>query len=501
MTITLSPVRLRLLIASLLTVSFLGALDHTVVSTSLATIAGELGALEQMSLVIVAYTLAGTLALPVFGKIADIFGGRGVFLASLAGFVAASLFCGLAQNMSQLAIARVVQGIGAAGVQLISQTIVAQTTTPRQRPRYLSIIGAAFPIAILVGPLAGGLITDTWGWRWVFWINIPVGVVAFTLAVIALPRILGRPQKRFDVAGFVAFGAGTVAAVAAATWFGDAKRESVLPAVGALAVAVVAFAVFVLLERRATEPLIPPRLFTDRTIVLCLILSAVIGIGLFSVVSFVPTYIQMTYRATATISGLVPIATVFGMLVSMLFTGAVASRTGRYRPFPVIGTALAAVGLLTMAVLPVGLPLWAPMIVMGVVGIGTGAFMNLVIAVVQGAAGRRDTGAATATVNLVRQVGATAATAVVGGVIGAGVAARLPAALNASELTPQVVHAASDAVQADVAQAYSAVLGPVFIALAITYAVGFLAALLLPPGRLPEESELAQSVTTEPQVA
>lgn len=497
MTTPRSPVRLRLLIASLLTVSFLGALDHTVVSTSLATIAGELDALDQMSVVIVAYTLAGTVLLPVFGKVADLFGGRTVFLASLAGFVGASLFCGLAQTMTQLAIARVVQGIGAAGVQLISQTVVAQTTTPRQRPKYLSIIGAAFPIAILVGPLAGGVITDTLGWRWVFWINIPIGVVALALAAVALPRIAGQPQRRFDVSGFIAFGVGTIAAVLAASWGSDGNPDHVVQACAALVVAVLAFAAFGMIERRATEPLIPPRLFAGRTIVLCLVLSAVIGIGLFSVVSFVPTYVQMIYRTSATVSGVVPIATVFGMLVGMLLTGSVASRTGRYRLFPIIGTALSALGLFAMAVLPVGLPLWVPMIVMGVVGIGTGAFMNLIIAVVQSAADRRDTGAATAAVNLVRQIGATAATAIVGGVIGVGVAARLPAALNASELTPQLVHGASDAVQSEVAQAYSAVFGPVFIGLAITYAIGFVAALLLPAGRLPEDSELAGSTAAE----
>lgn len=498
---SLSPLRLRLLIASLLTVSFLGALDHTVVSTSLATIAGDLGALDQMSVVIVAYTLAGTVLLPVFGKISDLFGGRAVFLTSLAGFLAASLFCGLAQTMTQLAIARVVQGIGAAGVQLISQTIVAQTTSPRQRPKYLSIIGAAFPIAILIGPLAGGVITDTLGWRWVFWINIPIGAVALALAAVAVPRIVGRSEKRFDAGGFLTFGVGTVATVLAASWGSAANPDHTGSALAALTVAVLAVAAFVVIERRASEPLIPPRLFTDRTIVLCLILSAVIGIGLFSVVSYVPTYVQMVYRTSATVSGAVPIATVFGMLVSMLLTGSVAGRTGRYRMFPIIGSALSALGLFIMALLPVGVPLWSPMIVMGVVGIGTGAFMNLIIAVVQSAADRRDTGAATATVNLVRQIGATAATAIIGGLIGVGVAARLPAALNASELTPQLVHAASAALQSEVALAYADVVRPVFVGLAITYAIGFVAAVLLPAGRLPEESELARSTTSESMVA
>ena len=173
---------------SLFTVSFLGALDHTVVATSLASIAGDLGAVEQMSWVLVSYTLASTVVLPVLGKLADLVGARLIFLTSLVVFLVASLFCGFAQDMTQLALARVAQGIGSAGLHLMPQTIVGEVTSPRERPRVLSIIGSAFPVAILVGPIAGGLITDAWGWRWVFWINIPVGLIALALAVVAEVR-------------------------------------------------------------------------------------------------------------------------------------------------------------------------------------------------------------------------------------------------------------------------------------------------------------------------
>ena len=214
----LSPWRLRLLIVSLLTVSFLGALDHTVVATSLATITGELGAVEQMSWVIVSYTLASTVLLPVLGKLADLVGARLVFLSSLALFIVASLFCGFAQDITQLALARVAQGIGSAGLHLMPQTIVGEVTSPRERPQVMSWIGAAFPIAILVGPLAGGLITDAWGWRWIFWINIPVGLIALALAVVAVPHIAGRSGRRFDIAGAVVLGVTVTAFVLAASW-------------------------------------------------------------------------------------------------------------------------------------------------------------------------------------------------------------------------------------------------------------------------------------------
>lgn len=494
---SMSPWRRRLLIVSLLTVSLLGALDHTIVSTSLATVAGELGALEHMSWVVVGYTLASTVLLPVIGKLGDAVGPRGVFLTSLTLFLAASLWCGFAQDMPQLIAARVVQGMGSAGIQLMSQTIVAEVTTPRERPKYLAIIGAAFPIAILIGPVVGGLITDYWGWQWVFWINLPFGVAALVLANVAVPHVAGFGRRRFDLAGSVSFTIAMVALVLAVTWIGDASLAAA--SVVCFAVAVIAFAALFLIEMRAKEPLVPLRLFANRTVAAGVALSAIIGVGLFSITAYLPTYFQMAYRTSATVSGLVPVATVFGMLVSNLASGWLVSRTGHYRVYPIAGTALGAAGLFTMSLLRAGLPLWVPMVVMAVVGVGTGAFMSLVIAVVQSAAPRRDTGTVTATVNLVRHVGSTVATAIIGGVIGFGVAARLPGSMDASTLTPQLVHAASSDVQAQVAAIYSGVFAPVFAGLAVVYAAGIVAAILLPAGRLTNEAEPAAQ--TEPVTA
>ncbi|KTS91846.1 MFS transporter permease, partial [Microbacterium testaceum] len=383
---TLSPARVRILVAALLTVSFLGALDHTVVSTSLATIAGDLGALEHMSWIMVGYTLAATVMLPVLGKLGDVVGPRLVFVVSLALFLAASLACGFAPDLGWLVAARVVQGLGSAGLQLMSQTIVARVTSPRQRPRYMAVIGAAFPVAIVVGPVVGGLITDYWSWPWVFWINIPVGLVALVLALVAVPRLPGGAHPRFDVPGSLVFTGSLLALILAVTWIGD---DTLRPAAIACAVgAGIGILALVAIERRAAAPILPPRILRNRTILVCLGLSLVVGAGLFSVVAYVPTYVQMAYRTTATVSGLVPIATVLGMLVSSLLTGWLVSRSGRYRLYPVVGTALAALGLAVMALLPVGMPLWVPMAVMAAVGIGTGAFTNLIFAVVQSAASR-----------------------------------------------------------------------------------------------------------------
>lgn len=493
----LTPLRLRLLVVSLLTVSFLGALDHTVVSTSLATIAGELGALEHMSWVVVGYTLASTVLLPVLGKLGDTIGARGVFLASLVVFLVASVLCGFADSMTWLIAARVVQGMSSAGLQLMSQTIIAQVTTPRERPKHMAVIGAAFPVAILVGPVVGGLITDYWGWPWVFWINLPVGLGALLLALVAIPRIPPGARPRMDVAGTVSLTVALVALVLSVTWVGEERLRPI--AIAGFALAAIASIVFFAVERRAAEPIVPLALFRNRTIATGTVLSAIIGIGLFSVTAYLPMYFQMAYLTSATVSGLVPIATVFGMLVSNLFTGFLASRTGRYRPFPIAGTALAAAGLLVMAMLPVGLPLWVPMAVMFAVGLGTGAFMSLIIAVVQSAAPRAELGSVTAAINLARQIGSTTATAVIGGVIGFGVVGLLPAGMDAATLTPQLVHAAAPAVQAQVAELYRDVFAPIYVALAVTYAIGVVVALLLPRGRLSDEPDPAPA--TEPLTA
>jgi EmrB/QacA subfamily drug resistance transporter len=474
---------------ALLTVGLLGALDHTIVSTSLATIAGDLGALGNMGWSVFVYTLASTVLLPVLGRLADVVGARPVFLASLAGFLIASAACGFAQDMTFLIVARVLQGMSSAGLHLMSQTIVAHVTTPRERPRVMSLIGIAFPVAILVGPVIGGLIADFWGWPWLFWINLPFGIAAFALAAFAVPRIAPGARRGFDYAGAAAFTASLTAIVLGVTWMGE--PETAPAAVTAFVIGGIAFAGFVLIEQRAPQPILSFRVLRDRTVAVGVTLSAIIGLGLFAIVAYLPTYFQMAYRTTATVSGLVPIATVLGMLVSNLLTGALIARSGRYRMYPILGTALASAGLLVMALLPLGPPLWVPMIVMAVVGIGIGSFMNVVVAVVQSAAPREELGAVTATTNVVRQVGSTLGTAIVGGVIGAGVASLLPSWLDAETLTPQALQGADAAVQDAVASAYHDIFAPIFIVIAAVYAVGVVVALLLPPGRLTDDEIVA----------
>ncbi|BDZ44468.1 MFS transporter [Naasia aerilata] len=484
----LSPARLRALLTALLLVSLLGALDHTIVASSLATVAGELGGLEQMSWMIVAYTLASTVAMPVFGRLGDLYGRRGLFLTSLAVFLVGSVLCGFTQDMTQLAGARVFQGIGGAGVQLLSQTIIADVVAPRQRAKYQGIIGAAFPIAIVIGPLAGGLITDSVGWRWIFWVNAPLGLLALLLAVRNIPKT-GRSAAAgtFDVPGAVLLGIATTGLVLAVTWGGSLLSWTSPALLAIVAVTVLSSIAFFVVEARAEHPLVPLGIFRSRVVVIATILASVVGIGLFSVVSYLPAYIQMMYRTTATVAGLVPVASVLGMLVTSLLSGFVVARSGRYRIFPILGTAAGAAGLAGMSLITDHVPLWLPMGLMAVVGLGTGAFMQLVVVIVQGVTDQSALGAVTSAVNVVRQIGSTVATAVVGGVFALRLVEGLPGTVDARTLTPNLLHTLPSATQAQVADAYSSAMSPIFLALAAVYAVGFVAALLLPHTELSNE--------------
>jgi MFS family permease len=329
------------------------------------------------------------------------------------------------------------------------------------------------------------LITDNWGWPWVFWINIPIGIVAFALAAIAIPRGHKTEATGFDFGGTWSLTTALVALVLGVSWVGD--EATTIAAVVAFGITAIACAAFFWIELRVDEPLVPLHQFRDRTFAAGVALSAIIGIAIFSVTAYLPTYIQMAYQTSATVSGLIPIATVMGMLASNLTTGFLASRTGRYRRYHIAGTVLGTAGMTVMALLPSGGPLWVPMVVMFVVGLGAGSFMSLVVAVVQSAVPHGEIGSATATVNLVRQISSTVATAAIGVVIAVGVTDGLPSGLNSSTLTPQVVHELSPKIQAEIAALYGSVFVPVFAALAITFAIGIVTALLLPAGRLSDE--------------
>lgn len=493
-----TPTHFRPLFVALVLVSLLGALDQTIVASSLATVAGELGGVEHMAWAIVSYTLAGTIAIPIYGQLGDLRGRRGLFLSALVLFLVGSVLCGFAQDMAQLTLARVVQGFGGAGVGLLSQTIVADVTAPRDRAKYQGMLGSVFGIAVLAGPLAGGLLTDTVGWRWIFWINVPLGLLALALALRTVPHSSGI-AGRFDVPGAALLAIGSTGLVLLATWGGTVYPWTSPLILAIVAVTLVATAAFFIVELRAAHPLVPLHIFSNRTVVLGTILSAVVGVGLFSAVSYIPGYVQMIYNTTATVAGSLPIAMVVGMMITSNAVGFLVSRTGRYRGLPIVGTAASAVGLFWLAALGPDDPLWLRAALTALIGLGTGAFMQVVVAVVQNAASESIVGAVTSTVNLVRQVGSTVATAVVGGAFAGRLVAGLPSSVDAATLTPAVLAGQSAALQHRVAEAYVTAMSPVFVGLGVVYVVGFAAALLLPQLELSDRLPVEASGAALPQ--
>jgi EmrB/QacA subfamily drug resistance transporter len=477
--------KIRRIFVALLLVQLLGAMNVTIVGASLATIVGELDAVEHIAWIITAFTLAATVAMPVFGQLGDLWGRRRLFLAAIVIFLLGSLVCGLAQSMSQLALARLVQGLGAAGMAILAQTILADVVPARERAKYAGMLGSVFGVATVAGPVIGGILTDTLGWRWVFFVNIPLGIVPLVIATLSIPHLAAVHPGKFDALGAFLIGL-SVSGLVFLIMLGGTTWAWHSPATIALAAGtLLSFIALVLVERRVRRPILPFVMFKDPGVTGAMILSFVVGAGLFSVVSYLPAYTQMRYGTSATVAGMMPITIVAGMIIGANGSGFRISHTGRYRIYPILGTATSALSLIIAAILLPHISLVGLALLLGLVGLGTGAFASLVVVLVQNGAPRRFVGVATSATNLVRQVGVTIGSAVVGAYLGyvvvnglAGVP--LPGGIEPAALTPEVLGEANDAVRRTIAATYLEAMGPILFVLAGVYLIGLIAAVTLP---------------------
>jgi EmrB/QacA subfamily drug resistance transporter len=399
------PRQLRVIISALMLAMVLASLDQTIVSTALPTIVGDLGGLNHLAWVVTAYLLASTVSTPLYGKLGDQFGRKQLFLAAIVIFLIGSALCGVAQSLNQLIAFRALQGIGGGGLMVGAQAVLADVLPPRERGRYSGYFGAVFGVTSIAGPLIGGFFVDNASWRWVFYVNLPLGLIALAVISVVLKAPAERVEHKIDYLGSALLAAAVTSIVLLTTWGGTTYAWGSSTILAMIVGAVVALVLFVVVEGRAAEPVIPLALFRKRVFSLSSTIGFIVGFSLFGVITYLPQYQQVVRGASATSSGLQLFPLMGGLLLASVGSGQVISRTGRYKVFPVMGTAILAVGMFLLSHLGVHTSVLTSASYMAVTGIGLGFTMQVLVLAVQNSVEARDLGTATSAATFFRSIG------------------------------------------------------------------------------------------------
>jgi EmrB/QacA subfamily drug resistance transporter len=483
--------------AGIMLATLLAALDQTIVATALPGIVTDLRAFEDLSWIVTAYLVASTVTVPIYGKLGDIHGRRRMFVVAITIFLVGSLLCAVAQDVGQLVGARVVQGLGAGGLLPLAQTAIADLFSPRDRGRYQGLIGAMWAIAAIAGPLLGGTLTDAASWRWIFWINLPLGAIALIVVVrtMRVPHV--RREHRVDVWGAVLLSVAVVCVLLTCSWGGSRYAWDSPELLAVAATGIAAFLAFLWVARRVPEPLLPLDLFRGRVFRISSLASVTFGALLFAVTIYVPVYVQGAQGESATTSGVALIPLMLTWTSMSFLCGQIISRTGRYRAFPIVGSAIVLAGVALLARLDADSSGLEVAIAVAVVGAGMGTMVQTYIIATQNAVASTVVGTATAALQFFRSMGGSLAVAGLGALLAARLASELGERLGAaaSQVDQDRLLEGSAAIPADLVAATQHALADslhsVFLALIPIAVLGLLFAFRLE--ELPLRSESAQA--------
>jgi EmrB/QacA subfamily drug resistance transporter len=478
--------RVRLIFGALLLVLLLASLDQTIVSTALPTIVGDLGGVSDLSWVVTAYLLSSTVAGPVYGKLGDQYGRKLVLQTAIVIFLIGSALCGLSQNLTELIVFRGIQGLGGGGLIVITIAVVGDIFPPRQRGRYQGYFGGVFGVSTVLGPLLGGFIVDNLSWRWIFYVNLPVGLLALAVIGVAFRPRVDHVKHTIDYLGSSLL-AGGLAAVVLYTSLGGTRASWTAPWMLALIVAGgVLLVAFVFAERRAAEPIVPLELFRNRVFRVTSAVGFIVGLALFGAITYLPLYLQDVKGHTPTTSGLLLLPLVIGLLIASVGSGQLITRFGRYKPFPIAGTAIMVVGLLLLSRLQVDTPPVVTGAYMLVLGFGLGNVIQVLVLAAQNSVDYKYLGVASSGSTLFRQIGGSIGVSVFGAIFAnqltRDLVGKLPpgAHVPASAANPAVVKQLPAVLRDPFQVAITDALTTVFLVAAGIAVVGFVLTWFLP---------------------